>query len=72
MEQMPQVLQSIIIFSCLIGLCCTSYFIYAFVKYLLLIPNNGKKWVKSYNAMNGKWFWREIPVDADSENDEVK
>jgi len=30
------------------------------VEYLLLINNSTHKWVRQYNAMNGKWYWAKV------------
>jgi len=29
-------------------------------EYLLLINNSTHKWVRQYNAMNGKWYWVKV------------
>jgi hypothetical protein len=29
-------------------------------EYLLLINNSTHKWVRQYNAMNGKWYWAQV------------
>lgn len=41
-------------------LMCFLQLIFWTAEYLLLINNKTHKWVRQYNAMNGKWYWIKV------------
>ena len=39
---------------------CLFQLVFWAAEYLLLINNSTHKWVRQYNAMNGKWYWTKV------------